>query len=48
MHRVAIMRHDAAHAPLHMHQPPVAAGEKQQAALARAVVRKRYLRTVHL
>jgi len=38
VHRVAVMRHDAAHAPLHMHEPPVAAREQQMAALARAVV----------
>ncbi len=38
MHRVAVMRRDAAHAPLHVSQLPVAAREEQQAALARAVV----------
>jgi hypothetical protein len=43
VHCVAVVRHDAAYAPLHVHQPAVAAGEKQQAALARAIVRKRYL-----
>jgi hypothetical protein len=45
VHGVAVVRHHAAHAPLNVHQPPVAACEKQQATLARAVVRKRYLRT---
>ncbi len=43
VHCVAIVRHDAAHTPLHMHQPPVSAREHQQPALARAVVRKRNL-----
>ena len=45
VHSIAVVRHHAAHAPLNVHQPPVAACEKQQATLARAVVRKRYLRT---
>ena len=38
MHGVAVMSHDAAHAPLHVRQLPVAAREEQQATLARAVV----------
>ncbi len=38
VHRVAVVRHDAAHAPLHVHQPPVAAREQQMSALALAVV----------
>jgi hypothetical protein len=29
VHCVAVVCHDAAHAPLHVHQTPVAAGEKQ-------------------
>jgi hypothetical protein len=38
VNRVAVMRHDAAHAPLHVHQPPVAAREQQMSTLALAVV----------
>ena len=44
VHSVAVVRHDAAHAPLHMHQPPVAAREQQMSALARAVISQRHLR----
>ena len=44
MHRVAVVRHDAAHAPPHVHQPPVAAREQQQPALALAVISQRHLR----
>ena len=44
VHCIAVMRHDAAYAPLHVHQPPVAAREQQQPALALAVVRQWHLR----
>ncbi len=44
MHSVAIVRHNAAGAPMHMHQTTVSACEKQQPALARAVIRERHLR----
>jgi hypothetical protein len=48
VNRVAVVRHDAAHAPLHMHQPPVAAREQQMPALARAVVGERDLAGVKI
>jgi hypothetical protein len=44
VHCVAVVRNDAAYAPLHIHQPPVSAREQQQPALARAVVREWHLR----
>ena len=44
VHRVAVVRHDAAHAPLHMHQLSVPACEQQMAALALAVISQRHLR----
>ena len=47
VHGIAVMRHDAAHAPLHVHQPPVAARVQQQPALALAVVRQWHLRNSH-
>ena len=43
MNGIAIMRHDTARQALHVNQPPVIARKKKQAALARAVVRQRYL-----
>ncbi len=43
VHSVAVVRHDAAHAPLHMHQPPVAAREQEMSALALAVVGEGHL-----
>ena len=46
VHGVAFVRHDAAHAPLHMHQPPITASEQQMPALALAVVRQRHLRLI--
>ena len=48
VHSIAVMRHDAAHAPLHMHEPPVAAREQQMPALALAVVRQRHLCLNHV
>jgi hypothetical protein len=44
MHGVTVVRHDAADAPLHLHQTTVSAREQQQPALARAVVREGHLR----
>ena len=46
VHGVAVVRHDAAHAPLHVHQPPITASEQQMPALALAVVRQRHLRLI--
>jgi len=47
VHGIAIVRHDAAHAPLHVHQPPVAACEQQLSAFARAVVSEGNLHRNH-
>jgi hypothetical protein len=47
VHGVAVVRHDAAHSPLNVHQPPVAAREQQQTALARAVVCQWHLSKSH-
>jgi hypothetical protein len=47
VHSVAVVRHDAAHAPLHVHQAAVGACEEQHTALARAVVSERNLRNSH-
>ena len=47
MNGIAIMRHDAARQALHVDQPPVIARKKKQTALARAVVRQRYLDKRH-
>jgi hypothetical protein len=47
VHGVAVMRHDAAHAAAHMHQPPVTAREEQHPALALAVAREGYLPGSH-
>jgi hypothetical protein len=48
VHRVAVMRHDAAHAATNMHQPPVTAREEQHPALALAVARQGYLPRSHV
>jgi hypothetical protein len=45
MHGVTVVRHDAADAPLHLHQTTVSACEQQQPALARAIVREWHLRS---
>ena len=45
MNGIAIMRHDAAHVSLHVHQLPGIAREQQQPAFARAVVCERHLIT---
>jgi hypothetical protein len=47
MNGIAIVRHDTACQALHVNQPPVIARKKKQAALARAVVRQRYLDKRH-
>ena len=47
VHGVAVVRHDAAHAALHVHQAAVGACEEQHTALARAVVSERNLRNSH-
>ena len=47
VHGVAVVRHDAAHAALHVHQAAVGACEEQMPALARAVVSERNLRNSH-
>jgi hypothetical protein len=47
MHSVAVVRRDAADAPMHMHQTTVSACEKQQPAFARAVICERHLRESH-
>ena len=47
MNGIAIMRHDTACQSLHVNQPSVIARKKKQAALARAVIRQRYLDERH-
>ena len=47
VHGVAVGRHDAIDAALHVHQTPVLAGKHQMPALARAVVREWHLRKGH-
>ena len=44
VHSVAIMRHDAARAAMHMRQVAISTGEEQQPALASAVVGQWHLR----
>ena len=47
VHGVAVVRHDAAHAALHVQQAAVGACEKQQPAFACTVVSERNLSSSH-
>jgi hypothetical protein len=45
---IAVVRNDAAHAAMHMHQPPVTAREEQQPTQALTVVSQWHLRKKHV